>query len=474
MTSLESAFKLASPRISPRNIPYITRVIHVLLVLASAFVFSRVLVSHNAWAWSAGFAYVTYDTLLLAFVASQTLGLLKPAALIQNTQAKNIPSVGLMIAAYNEVDVLQRTLSAVLAQHAMPNQIVIVDDGSNDGSAQLITKLYGCEPADYSQLSVSPLYPNLAWLRLPHGGKARALNQALGHMHTDIIITVDADTLLAPDALQAMRQAFATEPNLVAATGVLSPVCQRDWSGKILQWFQTYEYIRNFISRFAWMRQDSLLLISGAFAGFRRQALLQVGGFDAQCLVEDYELIHRLRRYAVEHGLAWQVRVLGEAQARTSAPSTIPAFLMQRRRWFAGFLQTQYWNLDMVGNARFGMLGMLMLPVKMVDTLQPIYGLLAFALLLLFVASRQLSLLAVVLMVIGAKIVIDLLFHIWSVYLYYRWTGQAAQSKFLWAILAALLEPFSFQLLRHTGAVMGWYYFLTGRQKWGKQRRHQI
>ncbi|MGL1645724.1 glycosyltransferase, partial [Vibrio parahaemolyticus] len=90
-------------------------------------------------------------------------------------------------------------------------------------------------------------------------------------------------------------------------------------------------------SRHAWSRFNSLLLVSGAFATFRRDAVVQVGGFDPDCLVEDYELLHRLHRHARNEGLTWTVRVLGQAQARTDAPSTLMAFLRQRRRWFGGF-----------------------------------------------------------------------------------------------------------------------------------------
>jgi len=282
---------------------------------------------------------------------------------------------------------------------------------------------------------------------------------------------VDADTKLAPDAIAAMRQAFAGMPGLVAATGVLAPQCDDSLSGRFFEWFQTYEYIRNFLGRFAWAQTDSLLLISGAFAGFRRAAVLTVGGFDPDCLVEDYELIHRLRRYGYDKGLDWHSTVLRTARATTSAPGHVVQFLRQRRRWFGGFLQTQLWYRDMVGAGKYDRLGLWMLPVKAVDTMQPIYGIFAFLLLLFYIFTGRIGVLLPVGGVIFGKIVIDLAFHLWSIRLYRNWVGGATKANFGLAILASFAEPFSFQLLRHLGASWGWLYFLTGQKSWGTQRR---
>lgn len=478
---LENAFLKASSRLNPRRVSVRSQLIPVLVLISSLFIFAMAYFAKGIFAWSAGLAYIFYDTALLVFVAWQTLPLIKNKSTFaaQNVEFALIasPTIGVVIAAYNEAEVLERTIDSLIKQTHPPEQILIVDDGSSDGTAAKLAHLYGftlTAEVDFAQTLISPQLPILQWLRVPHGGKARALNQAIPHMHTDIVMTVDADTLLASDAIYVMHNAFANEQELVAATGVLTPVCSNKIPGKFLQWFQTYEYIRNFISRFAWMKADSLLLVSGAFAGFRRSALITVGGFDPDCLVEDYELIHRMRRYAIEHQLDWQVRVLGGAQARTSAPSTFYGFLQQRRRWFAGFLQTQYWHRDMIANPRFGKLGMWMLPVKTIDTVQPFYGLIAFIFLIYFLVSGKLSLLISVLIVIGIKIMIDLIFHTWSIYLYKRWTNDSTNAKFSLAIAAAILEPFTFQLLRHAGAVMGWYYFLAGRKTWGKQARHHI
>jgi cellulose synthase/poly-beta-1,6-N-acetylglucosamine synthase-like glycosyltransferase len=478
---LERALVAASPRLSPRGTTLAGAAIHFSVFLLWLALFARAFFLQGALAWSTGIIYVLYDTALLLFVGFQTLSLAGPRGpgarwLDPEPPANRLPSLGVIVASHNEASVLPITIAALLAQAHGAVQIVIADDGSTDGTAALLTERFGLIAAPDGKLSApSSLHPQLFWLRVPHGGKARALNAAITEMTTDIVMTVDADTLLDADASHAMRSAFAVRPNLVAATGILTPVCSRTVAGRVLQWFQTHEYMRNFISRYAWMRADSLLLISGAFASFRRDALLAVGGFDPQCLVEDYELIHRLRRYSVDRGLDWDVRVIGNAHARTDAPSTLKAFLRQRRRWFAGFLQTQYWNRDMTGNRRYGMLGLLMMPVKAIDTLQPLYGLTAFALLLAFAFGGHSMIVLSIFSVIGAKTLFDLLFYVWSIYLYRRWTGDVPKStNMAMAMLAALAEPFTFQLLRHFGALLGWLEFARGGRVWGKQHRSGI
>ena len=470
---LNRALALTSPRISPVRTPVVSVLIHAGVMVLWVVLFARAFFLHGVVAWSTGIAYVIYDTLLLVFVAWKTLPLMKPLA--QVSASAPAPKLGVIVAAHNEAAVLPITLRALIAQTSVPAQIIIADDGSTDGTAALLTNHFGLVDPGVGNLSEpSTTHAALHWLRLRHGGKARALNAAMLVMDADIVMTVDGDTLLEPEACAAMSQAFAALPNMVAAAGLLSPACSRTVSGRFFQWFQTYEYIRNFVSRYAWMRAHGLLLISGAFACFRREAVLVVGGFDPDCLVEDYELIHRLRRYSFDQGLDWDVRVIGGAKARTDAPSTLPSFLRQRRRWFAGFLQTQYWYRSMIGNRRYGALGTLMLPVKAFDTVQPLYGLAAFGLLLAFLFGGRFTIVLPVLAIILAKIAIDLAFQSWSLYLYRRWSGDRGSSSFGMALCASILEPFSFQLMRHGGAALGWLYFLLRRSEWGTQRREGI
>ena len=473
MTSLSAVLAAESPRLSPRSVPLASRLIGgagpliFLILIIQAFQRQGLLV------WSIGIAYILYDTALVGFTAWQIRPLRHGARRPVPAGAK--PGLGVIVAAHNEASVIGSTIDRLLAQDEPPEWILIADDGSTDATAEILGQLYGLTTPEWGGMSgPTNACPTLRWLRLPHGGKARALNVALERIGTPIVLTVDADTLLEPGAIAAMRDAFAAEPELVAATGVLVPICGPHLSGRLFEWFQRYEYVRNFLSRHAWEQVHGLLLISGAFAAFRREAVIAVGGFDPECMVEDYELIHRLHRHAGDHGLDWRVRVVGGALARTDAPASIMSFLRQRRRWFGGFLQTQYWNRDMVGNRRYGRLGTAMLPVKALDTVQPVYGLAAFIILIVVVATGHFRVAFPILLVMLAKIAIDLTFHLWSLGIYKSWTGQPEGLAIGPALIAAVAEPFSFQLLRHSGAIWGWHAFLTGKESWGRQTRTAI
>ena len=248
---------------------------------------------------------------------------------------------------------------------------------------------------------------------------------------------------------------------------MLEPRCAGGLHAELMQAFQRIEYVRNFLGRYAWTGRNALVLVSGAFAAFRTSAIKTVGGFDPDSLVEDYELIHRLHRHARNHGLDWRVGIVGRARAGTDAPSTVAAFLRQRRRWFAGFLQTHYAYREMIGARRFGALGLAMMPVKTLDTAQPIYGLAAFGLLIGFVATGKFGAALPAGWLVLGKIAFDFLNLAFLLAAYRRWTGAPGPIGLATAWACLLVEPLSFQPLRHLGAARGWLSILAGRLEWG-------
>lgn len=441
----------------------------VVWLLLISFAFGRF--DHAGWlAWSVGYAYLAYDTALLVFTGWQ----IRAMGRYESVRAQSTgATVAVVVAARNEVLALPRTLAALLDQVEAPEEVVIADDGSCDGTAEMLCAEYGfeCPEIDSDGAVVRVRSTDVRWLRLSHRGKSGALNAGMLSTSAEVLVTVDADTVPDRTAIGALRQAFAAEPELVACTGIITPKCRRTLGGRVMEWFQTYEYIRNFVARYAWMQVGCLQLLSGAFAGFRRTTVIDVGGFDDACFVEDYELVARMRRHAGERGLDWRFRVLGAAQARTEAPGSVPAFLRQRRRWFGGFLQTHWWYRAMVGDSRLGRLGTVMLPVKALDTVAPLYGLAAVGLLFYFAGTRQFGVLVPILVVLVAKLGVDVAFHLWALRRYRRWVDDPERASLAGAALVVVIEPVTFTLLLHFGALLGWLAFLRGAQQWGGQLR---
>jgi cellulose synthase/poly-beta-1,6-N-acetylglucosamine synthase-like glycosyltransferase len=251
------------------------------------------------------------------------------------------------------------------------------------------------------------------------------------------------------------------------ACGVLRPLCQHGWSTWFFGIFQRLEYRRSYLWRMGWMRERTLVLVSGAFAIFRRHLLEEVGGFDPASKAEDYELLFRLHRAAARRGQVLGAVVISDARAVTDAPGTVRQFLRQRTRWFAGFIETMVRHRSMVGDPACGRLGSYHLLIKTVDLLLPLYGLLAVVLLVVYlVAGGEIH--AWILVLLLAKLAYDVALHLWSMALHRRWQGDGGLT--VGTFIATLLEPVAFQPLRQLGAACGWIAWFRRRIDWAPQR----
>ena len=372
-----------------------------------------------------------------------------------------------VVPAHNEKVILPACLKALSYQTHRPEMVLIVDDGSTDGSIDFLKKDLAL--AEMKIGYASQKHSHIFVLAKSRTGKAASLNQALELIDTDIVLTLDADTLLEPDALEKIMQSFIDNASLQATGGVLRPLCVPSFQGKMLETFQKFEYIRAYLTRQAWMTKDSLVLVSGAFAAYRTQTLKDIGGYDTSSLVEDYELIHRIYHHCYENNIPVSIGVTAEARAVTDGPDTVIKFLRQRERWFGGFLQTIFKYRAMVGNKKFQKVGTLMLPIKSLDTLQPLYGLLALYGLISFIVLRQIP--SLVWMTLVAKLCVDYVYHFYCLSLYNRWQKKKLPRHFwLQSFVITLLEPLFFQPLRHLGAARGWWAFLRGRYEWRLSR----
>ena len=247
-------------------------------------------------------------------------------------------SVTAIVPAFNEREVICKTLDALLASRVRNLKVIVVDDGSTDGTAELVRKVYGEEP-------------RLKLICKPNSGKWSALNTGLEATDDEIVVMLDADTLFAPDAIELLVRHFG-DPRVGA-------VCGHAVVGNrinLMTRFQALEYATNQnLDRRALEVVNGITVVPGAIGAWRRRALLEIGGYASDTLAEDADATVRLIM------AGWRVLCEPKAVARTKSPETIRQFVKQRMRWMFGTLQVAYKNrgavrrLEPRGLALFGL-----------------------------------------------------------------------------------------------------------------------
>ncbi|MBT2187089.1 polysaccharide deacetylase family protein [Sphingobium nicotianae] len=239
------------------------------------------------------------------------------------------PKVSVIIPAYNEEKVIVDSITRVLASDYPALELIIADDGSKDATSALVARHYGADP-------------RVRLLTLVNGGKASALNRALGHASGEIIIALDADTQFLPDTIAKLVRWFAN-PRIGAVAGnarVGNKV------NLVTRW-QAIEYVTaQNVERRALDALKAITVVPGAVGAWRRAALDEVGGYPEDTLAEDQDLTIAIQR------LGWWVEYDVEAIALTEAPETLRALGKQRYRWSFGTLQCLWKHREVLKKGR--------------------------------------------------------------------------------------------------------------------------
>jgi cellulose synthase/poly-beta-1,6-N-acetylglucosamine synthase-like glycosyltransferase len=232
-------------------------------------------------------------------------------------------SLTVIIPAYNEVEGIGETLAALVTQSTPPEAIIVVDDGSTDGTANVAR--------GFERVTVLSPGVNL-------GSKAKAQNFALDHCSTDLVLPVDADTVLAPDYVELIKGPFSDPRTVIAAGCVLTRFQDTLWERA-----RQMEYL----SGFHWFRpvQDHYgapLVCSGCCSAFRLDALREFGGFPDRTLVEDID--YTWSQQIAGHGAAY----VADAVAYAAEPTSRHFMCAQLNRWKTGYFQNvrqHGWNM---------------------------------------------------------------------------------------------------------------------------------
>jgi biofilm PGA synthesis N-glycosyltransferase PgaC len=225
----------------------------------------------------------------------------------------NTSPVTAIVPAYNEGESLADTILSLKAQTAAPSNIVVVDDCSTDDTDDVALR-YGATV-----------------IRPPRntGSKAGAQTFALSHVETPFVIAIDADTTLAPDAIEKLLKAF-DDPEVMAACGTVIPRRVRSvWErGRYVEYLFAFTFYKRI--------QDSFgapLISSGCFSMYRTAALREIGGWSTRTLAEDMDLTWTLHRRGAK------VRFVPDAVCYPLEPRDLRFLNMQLKRWSHGFVQ---------------------------------------------------------------------------------------------------------------------------------------
>ena len=245
--------------------------------------------------------------------------------------------VTVVVPAYNEREIIADTLKSLVAS-THPVRIVLVDDGSTDGTADIAEALG---------------HPEVTVLRQPNAGKPAALNNGIAHAGTDVVVMMDGDTVFEPDTVRRLVQPFA-DPEVGAVAGN-AKVANR--TGMVALW-QHIEYVVGFsIDRRAYDVMRCMATVPGAVGAFRREALRQVNGLSDDTLAEDTDLTIAVIR------AGWRVVYEEHARAWTEAPATMSQLWRQRYRWSYGTMQAMWKHrralFERSAGGKFGRRGLL-------------------------------------------------------------------------------------------------------------------
>ncbi|MFG2533488.1 bifunctional polysaccharide deacetylase/glycosyltransferase family 2 protein [Streptomyces sp. NPDC048516] len=292
------------------------------------------------WAKALGHAFISAMAWVLAVAGG--LGLLRLAMLVffARTHVRRLTRirpgstwlrevtdpVTVLVPAYNEEAGIESTVRSLLASTHRQLQVIVIDDGSSDGTADIAARIGD---------------PRVRVIRQANAGKAAALNTGLAHARYEIVVMVDADTVFEPDAIHHLIQPLA-HPAVGAVSGNTKVGNRRRLLGR----WQHLEYVFGFnLDRRMFEVLECMPTVPGAIGAFRRDALMGVGGVSEDTLAEDTDLTMALWQ------AGWRVLYEESAIAWTEVPTSLRQLWRQRYRWCYGTIQAMWKHRGVVVQA---------------------------------------------------------------------------------------------------------------------------
>ncbi|VVB91717.1 Glycosyltransferase AglE [uncultured archaeon] len=248
------------------------------------------------------------------------------------------PKMSIIIPAYNEEVTVASSIKSMLNLNYPDYEVILIDDGSSDNTFN--------EASKYSEKGVKVI-------RQKNTGKPGAINTGIKNASGEVIITVDADSKLHPDALTWIARRFSSNPRLGAVAGNV----KIDKPTGLLKTLQSLEYTSSInLVRRSQSMLHCVMVVPGAIAALKTSVLREVGYFPSDTFAEDFDITMKILK------AGYHVEYESRAIAFTQAPESVEDFLKQRRRWNRGIPQVLSKYQGMYLNPKYGTAGILGVP----------------------------------------------------------------------------------------------------------------
>ena len=402
--------------------------------------------------------------------------------------------VSILSPAYNEEAVIVPSVRSLLESQFVELEVVIINDGSTDGTLEVLkgefdlVKVERIPRANLVTKEVRGVYVcphdrRVVVIDKENGGKADSLNAGIRYAVYPLFCAIDADTMLDPGALSRLVWEFQAAPETVAVGGIVRVINGSDVrDGKLVEVHmprgllvnvQIMEYLRAFLGgRIAWSRLGMLLIISGAFGLFRRDVVVEAGGYDTTTVGEDAELVLRLHRLRREQRKPCRITFFPDPICWTEAPSTLRVLNRQRDRWQRGLIEMLLRHRSMLLRPRYGVVGMVALPYFIVfELLGPAIEVIGYLSVFVSLALGAISP-AFVLVFLALSVTYGMALSFAVVLMEERAFRRYPDWRCLRRlVLAAVVENFGYRQMMALVRARAWWTILRSGDSWGDMTR---
>ena len=408
------------------------------------------------------------------------------------------PPVSILVPAYNEEATIAASIRSMLQLTYAEFEVVVINDGSKDGTLEVLKREFALLPfpeayrrqiptKEVRQIYRSTRYPNVRVIDKVNGGKADSLNAGINASRYPLFCGVDADSVLQRDSLVKVTEPFLRDPTVVATGGTVRVANGCEISGgfltrvglpkSTLALFQVVEYLRAFLfGRLGWSALNGMLIISGAFGIFRKDAVVLAGGYRPDTIGEDMELVVRMHRTLRAKGQPYRIEFVPDPVCWTEAPEDMATLKNQRVRWQRGLAESLSANWGLMFSKNGGAPGWVAFPFMLFfEWLGPVielggYIFMAYAFFTGLVSWEAFG--AFLFVALGLGILLSasgLMLEEMSFHLYPR--GK----QLLVLALVVILENFGYRQLNTWWRLVGlWRWLVQKEASWGAMKRKGV